>query len=541
MKVSIIVPVYNCRDYIKQCVESVLLQTYDNWELLIIDDGSTDGTADICKVYSNLDERVKYFFQLNQGQGIARGKGLQEAKGEYIAFLDADDWLDPNMLQEVQQFASNNRADMVIFDYYVINDKDLMINRIEKMAILLQTITNAEEHPELFYTLKGAIWDKFYHKSLWEGIKQPSHPYGDTAVLPMVLAKARRVGQIHKPLYYYREGRSDSTVNRTDTVFYMLDSMKEIKNHFTRLKQFETYQESLRKYSEWMHLVMKNHVQRVCESDGSEDQYRELFKSCESFLEEAYPLHKRLYQLNHLVWGSYNLRCMNNRVYRNHKGPKYHYSFSSIISLMAARGKPINAVHSNPYRSQMLQADIKRELCCLTEEEYNSINYVCIDFLEERYPIALFQKQLVTLSDALTETGVLGRQIADPFSDEFVTMWRASALKLISFLKKRWRPEQIILVKNYLCEGFGRYGMEQLFPEVDLIRRQNRLLEEYYHFFEDHYNGIKVITNDRTDLEFTDSQHPHGCYPWHQNEILYYAIADKMEAYVVENIRRKEM
>jgi len=540
MQVSIVVPAYNCSKYITRCIESVLAQTYDDWELLIIDDGSSDDTPLTCRSYIDKDARIKYYHQENQGQGIARNLGVKEANGEFIAFLDADDWWSSETLSILYQFAQTNQVDIVFFDYIIVeNEKEEVIKRIDKAAVSLKTVTNTEEHPELLYLLKGSIWDKFYHRNVWEGIKQPGHPYEDTAVLPMVLTKAKRIGQIQIPLYYYREGRYDSTVNQQDTVFYMLDSMDDIKRYFKNHMIFEKYQEPLRKYNEWMYLVVKNHIQRLSGKDKTAGKYDELLKSSEKFIEETYPRHKLLFNLDYIVWGSYNLRSMLNRSQRNLRVPKYNYAFSSIISLMAPVGKVGIPANTNPYRNKMIHAEMNRELCNMSKNKYDSINYLCIDFLEERFPIVKVNENILTLSDALTETGVTSELLADPLSRDYVDMWKRSALSLIGFLKKQFKLEQIILVKNYLCEGYGRYGVEHLYPEVNCIRKQNLILEEYYVFFEKHYSGIKVITNDRTDLEFTDEEYPHGCYPWHQNEFLYYAIADKIEQYVIEDMKYK--
>ena len=97
--ITVIVPVYNVKDYLPQCIESVLQQTWRNFELLLIDDGSTDGSADICNLYAEEDLRIRCVHKENGGVSSARNRGLDEAKGEYISFLDSDDYFDPDMLE----------------------------------------------------------------------------------------------------------------------------------------------------------------------------------------------------------------------------------------------------------------------------------------------------------------------------------------------------------------------------------------------------------------------------------------------------------
>ena len=117
--VSIIMPAYNAARYIGESIESVQAQTYLSWELLVVDDGSTDATGRIVQDYSRRDQRVRYIYQQNARQGRARNNGLAQAAGAYIAFLDADDlWL-PNKLQVQVDFLTENKADLVFSDTYL--------------------------------------------------------------------------------------------------------------------------------------------------------------------------------------------------------------------------------------------------------------------------------------------------------------------------------------------------------------------------------------------------------------------------------------
>lgn len=108
--VSIIVPVYNTKEYLKDCVDSILNQTEENIEVLLVDDGSTDGSADICDEYAELDFRVKVFHQENSGVSSARNKGLREAKGEWIMFADSDDWLEKDAISILLEYEESSTS-----------------------------------------------------------------------------------------------------------------------------------------------------------------------------------------------------------------------------------------------------------------------------------------------------------------------------------------------------------------------------------------------------------------------------------------------
>ena len=124
IKVSVIVPLYNAEKYAKRCIESVLRQTYNNYELILIDDGSKDRTGEICDHYADIDSRIKVIHKKNGGVSSARNKGLQEAQGEWITFLDADDWIEPNFLKIVED-SSDHSIDWIFAQWRTVWDNGL--------------------------------------------------------------------------------------------------------------------------------------------------------------------------------------------------------------------------------------------------------------------------------------------------------------------------------------------------------------------------------------------------------------------------------
>ena len=124
ISVSIIVPVYKAEAYLHRCVDSILAQTFTNWELLLIDDGSPDRSGAICDEYASKDARIRVFHKENGGVSSARQKGQDEARGEYTIHADHDDWVEPTMLEELYKKAKADDADMVICDYYMNDGKN---------------------------------------------------------------------------------------------------------------------------------------------------------------------------------------------------------------------------------------------------------------------------------------------------------------------------------------------------------------------------------------------------------------------------------
>ncbi len=144
--VSVIVPVYNTASYLQRCVESVLNQTYCHFELLLIDDGSTDGSDGICDKYAESDARIIAIHKLNGGVSSARNLGLQNMKGEFFMFLDSDDWLEKETLQSCVAAIKSENADAVVFGRKEL--KDNRIIKIDKYSV--ETITNI---PQMIYNI----------------------------------------------------------------------------------------------------------------------------------------------------------------------------------------------------------------------------------------------------------------------------------------------------------------------------------------------------------------------------------------------------
>lgn len=135
--ISIITPTFNRAGYLSMAIESVLAQTTDNFEMLIVDDGSEDNTREVVEAFQATDPRIRYFYQANQGQSIARNRGVQEAKGEFICFLDSDNaWYPHKLERSISEFEAHPDADVVYSDYMVIDEKgqELGPNRMKRYS-----------------------------------------------------------------------------------------------------------------------------------------------------------------------------------------------------------------------------------------------------------------------------------------------------------------------------------------------------------------------------------------------------------------------
>lgn len=211
--ISIIIPCYNAEKTIKRCLESVISQTYKNIEIVIINDGSIDKTDSIIKKYIN-DNRIKYYNRSNHGIGKTRNFGIKETTGEYITFLDSDDYLPNDAIDNLYKLAQKNKLDLVVSDYYVDN-KNIKSEKIKSFPI-----TNIKNNPNLIFDINLAPWNKLYKKELIENIKfEENLKYEDAPFVIESIIKAKRIGKLDKETYYYVVNSNSETTIRDERIF----------------------------------------------------------------------------------------------------------------------------------------------------------------------------------------------------------------------------------------------------------------------------------------------------------------------------------
>lgn len=229
--VSIIMPVYNVEKYLRQCLDSLLEQKVRNIEIITVDDGSTDSSLDILKEYAKKDHRLKVFTQENQYAGTARNLGLTKAAGEYVMFLDSDDFFEKEIIKDAYSVAKANRADILLFGarYY----EDVTGKYREGKSFVKDHLAPPKQpfcykdSPKYFYQLTTACpWTKIYRRAfvLETGLQfQPLRNSNDVFFVYSSLAMAKRVVTYKKPLVNYRVGMAtnlQATKKKSPFCFY---------------------------------------------------------------------------------------------------------------------------------------------------------------------------------------------------------------------------------------------------------------------------------------------------------------------------------
>lgn len=207
-KISVIVPVYNVEQYVAKCIESILNQTYKNMEVLLIDDGATDKSGNICDFYAEKDNRVRVHHKINEGLSEARNIGVKLSSADYIVFVDSDDYIVPDMLEVLYGRMQEDKSDLAICNFLYVDESGKSIeDRNENMPIKDEVIAGEEAFARLVsekYWYYVTAWNKLYKKKLWEGIKFPKGKiHEDEFIAHFILDRCRQVSCVSKALYRY--------------------------------------------------------------------------------------------------------------------------------------------------------------------------------------------------------------------------------------------------------------------------------------------------------------------------------------------------
>ena len=219
-KISIIVPVYNVNEYLDRCLYSIVTQTYKNLEIVIIDDGSTDGSGEKCDEWAQNDTRIIVFHTPNGGLSNARNIGLSLASGNYIGFVDSDDWIAPNMYQEMLDAIVNTNADMAICKFLPVTIESQSVEGYpEKACSNHQYVYSREDvFTELLNnTLTNHVWCKLYKKNLFNEIRFPvGKYYEDSYVFYQLVWASNRIATLPKCFYFYFQRKNSISSAKFD-------------------------------------------------------------------------------------------------------------------------------------------------------------------------------------------------------------------------------------------------------------------------------------------------------------------------------------
>ena len=289
--ISVIVPVYKVEPYIRQCIDSIVNQTFRNLEIILVDDGSPDDCGNICDEYATKDKRIKVFHKQNGGLSDARNYGVARATGEYLSFVDSDDWIEPDMFEALVNVAENNKSDIVICGIY--NEYP---NRKE--------VATCEEKifvHDQFYLGKALIdgliavyaWNKLYRRTCFSDISFPyGHVFEDISIMHKIFMNVITVVCVSKPLYHYRMNRQNS-INRTYSMDNLTDYWLAHKSRYDFFLQDDRFNNDLEIMNKLQYhcAIAIARTWRWCYANTNKERqrYNSFFKEMQEFSSNHFP------------------------------------------------------------------------------------------------------------------------------------------------------------------------------------------------------------------------------------------------------------
>lgn len=249
-KVSIIVPIYNVEKYLDRCIKSLINQTLYDIEIVLVNDGSTDSSKKIAEKYSKIDNRIVLINKENEGGSIARNTGLNLATGEYIMFLDSDDYYEPNCVEESFLKIVNDGSDVVVFGSKHIDEEGNIIKEIIPKETKGMYI---KEHPEILMSIENCTWDKIYKSSLFKDnhLKYPENLYyQDFGITFCIMANVNKISFTSKTLINYIVNRKGSITSEiSDRLYDILKIVEHNINYYKSKDIYDIYYEEIKAIS----------------------------------------------------------------------------------------------------------------------------------------------------------------------------------------------------------------------------------------------------------------------------------------------------
>lgn len=223
--ISVILPIYNVELYLEECIESVIRQSYKNLEIILVDDGSTDQSSNICDEYAKIDNRIKVIHKENGGLSDARNAGIFASSGSYIALVDSDDLVAQDFIAELYECCINSNAMIAACEYSKFSNKEEII--APNAWAISQILSGRELIKQIYQGQAGAFgfvaWNKLYDRKLFDTIQYPvGRIYEDTFTTYKLFLSSNQIALVNKPLYFYRI--------RPESIMSTKVSLKKVKD-----------------------------------------------------------------------------------------------------------------------------------------------------------------------------------------------------------------------------------------------------------------------------------------------------------------------
>ena len=231
MKVSVIVPVYNTEKYLKNCIDSLLKQNFEDYEIIVINDLSPGNAEEIIKSYN--DKKIVYIKnKTNKGIGYNRNLGIKEAKGEYVCFIDSDDYVKEDFISKMYNYSKENNLDLCVCDYVNVDEKG---NTLEEFNLSNFGITNYEENNKILCEINLGPCNKLFKKDMLIKNKiefSEKLKYEDLSFVALSIKNSKKIGKINEQLNYFTVHKNSETTTRDKRVFDIFKQLDIVRNKY---------------------------------------------------------------------------------------------------------------------------------------------------------------------------------------------------------------------------------------------------------------------------------------------------------------------
>jgi len=509
--ISVIIPAYNAEKTIHRTLESILNQTYSEYEVILVDDGSTDLTKDIFIDYVGEDSRFFYYYQPNNGQGSARNRALEYAKGEFFCFIDSDDSVSKNYFEKLLDKAIKTNADIVLSDFVEINEEtELSIKKTQQYQ-------GGNKLEKIFPTYSCKLWNADFFKKC--NIVQPSIKFEDIATAPYCICKAKKIVSAEGCTYNYYQ-RSDSTVMQVETFSHRQLATKMLCDLFVERGDFNKYRDELLEFLK---------IRFFADVSRYESVSYKIYDDLAMVIKEFFEIDPNSCFIKTFIWGSYNIYRSSKYIIGNKIIHRYMATtVESVVSLPYKKLCEKKIVREPILRQENVINDISKRYMGLNPVECEEVGVFLLDLLDERFNVGVEGEERFTISDAfldkeeelpnniinITDRMSLFEECIEPFLRK---------MKIISDGKK------VIMVRMLLAEKYGNEIKRNNYNQIKKIREINQFLNKMYDIVEKRATWITMIEVDKYDEYYTDENFRYGCYPWHLNEEMYSIIGKKIQ------------
>lgn len=490
--VSLVVPVYNTEGYLERCIGSLVNQTYRNIEIILVNDGSDDSSGQICQKWAEADDRIVYLEQENRGQGVARNRGVKEAHGDYLMFVDSDDFLELDCISLLMQRITEQDADVCVYSYYTVDEwghrspVSLPYNLVTKKTI--------KEEPALLSSMYPLLWLGIYNISCLRKIKRGMENLmcEDLLYLSEVYLEAEKgICTLDECLYNYnytREGNLSTSFSRYGEMLSSVEKMHSYYRERNVMDEFwpalyertvQIMQDFSSRFNERPDLKMSRAMKSAWEKQA-DDYY--------SFLDRAYGsrLAVDLLRNNIVALGSTNLGRVLAAMMIEKKYILPDFADSSIISMVSMGGRNhgylLNLYPNDGYATRQIHQDVSKVF--FANKAYEDADVIVTDLLGEMADVLEIEPGCFITEGPylrLKDNANLKDCRRLTFGSEEHRKQFQAAMKKFAFLLGTDR--KVVLVKNYMTESHMKNGIMAAYSNTDSIRKKNEMLVWYYDSF----------------------------------------------------------